>query len=219
MTRYIGRCVAVVLCSTALTGAPMAADLVLDVPSAPEAVSSDWGRFYLEVYGGATLSGTADISYNGNPSYEADLEANTAFGASFGVMTPIEGLAIELDVMKAGGGEYVDYPPEGHTTYSAMINAEYALPLNDMFAIYGAVGVGVINSVYSSAFDDTSSGMGAGYQLAAGVRAAVTDGVSVFGEVKYQNSFSGIDIADPYGDVYSVQYPTVNVVGGLRFDF
>jgi opacity protein-like surface antigen len=88
-----------------------------------------------------------------------------------------------------------------------------------MFAIYGAAGVGVINSVYSSAFDDTSSGMGAGYQLAAGVRAAVTDGVSVFGEVKYQNSFGKIDIADPYGEVYGVQYPTVNVVAGLRFDF
>ena len=51
------------------------------------------------------------------------------------------------------------------------------------------------------------------------MRAEVTEGVSVFGEAKYQNSFSGIDITDPYGDVYSVQYPTVNVVGGLRFDF
>jgi opacity protein-like surface antigen len=219
MTRYIGRFVAVVLCSTALTGAAMAADLVLDVPSEPEAVSSDWGQFYLEVYGGATLNGTATISYNGNPSYDADLEANTTFGASFGVMTPIEGLAIELDVMKAGGGAYTAFPREGHTTYSAMVNAEYSLPLNDMFALYGAAGVGVINSVYAADIGDSYSAMGAGYQLAAGVRAAVTEGVSVFGEVKYQNSFGGIDISDPGGDVYSVQYPTVNVVAGLRFDF
>ena len=134
-------------------------------------------------------------------------------------MTPIDGLSIELDAMMADGGEYVDYVPEGQATSSLMIAAEYAVALGDTFAIYGTAGVGMINSVYTDLSGETTfDATGAGYQLAVGARAKVTEGIAVFGEVKYQNSFEPIGISDGIY-TYDVQYPNVTVLSGLRFEF
>ena len=132
------------LASTLLSGSAFAADLIVDAPAASPVASSGWGEFYVEVYGGLTLEGTVSVD-----GVDADINSGTAFGASLGMMSPIDGLSFELDVMKAGGGEYVDYADEFQTTYSLMVGAEYAVPVGDMFEIYGAAGVGVINSVYT----------------------------------------------------------------------
>ncbi len=169
-----------------------------------QAASTGVSGFYFEIYGGATLEGSS--TYNGT---DYDMDAAAAFGASFGLMTPVPGLAVELDVMKSGGNYSTeDY---GVENYSLMINGEYSVPVNDMFEVYGAVGVGVINTVY---YSDDYSGVGAGYQVAIGARAHVTDGVSLFGELKYQNSFSEID-----ANGYDIQYPTLNALVGVRFAF
>ena len=55
--------------------------------------------------------------------------------------------------------------------------------------------------------------------MALGARAKVTEGVAIFGEVKYQNSFEPIDIYDGSFYTYADQYPNVNVLVGLRLSF
>jgi opacity protein-like surface antigen len=202
-----------VLGSILLSGSAFAADLIVDAPAASPVASSGWGEFYVEVYGGLTLEGTVSVD-----GVDADINSGTAFGASLGMMSPIEGLSFELDVMKAGGGEYVDYGEEFQTTYSLMVGAEYAVPVGDMFEIYGAAGVGVIKSVYTGYGLDYDA-VGAGYQVALGARAKVTEGLAIFGEVKYQNSFEPIDIYDGSFYTYADQYPNVNVLVGLRLSF
>jgi opacity protein-like surface antigen len=199
---------AIVLSGAMLAGHATAADLIVDEPAMAAATAGISG-FYFEIYGGATLEGNS--TYNGS---DYDMDAAAAFGASFGMMTPVPGLAVELDVMKSGGnysGSY-DY---GVENYSLMINGEYSVPVNDMFEVYGAVGVGVIKTVYDSVdYDDYYSGTGAGYQVAIGARAHITDGMSLFGELKYQNSFSEID-----ANGIDIQYPTLNALVGVRFAF
>lgn len=200
---------AVILCGAMLAGHATAADLIVDEP-AVEAATAGISGFYFEIYGGATLEGSS--SY-GTTDY--DMDAGAAYGASFGMMSPVPGLAFELDVMKSGGNY------DGDDVYdiqnlSVMVDAEYSVPLNDMFEVYGAAGVGFIYGVYAQeVYDDYYSGTGLGYQLAVGARAHVTDGVSVFGELKYQNTFSAID--DGQGSEF--QYPTLNALVGVRFAF
>lgn len=203
----------IVLASAFLSSSVFAADLIVDAPAASPMASSGWGNFYVEVYGGLTLEGTVSVD-----GVDADINSGTAFGASLGMMSPIEGLSFELDVMKAGGGEYVDYGDEFQTTYSLMVDAEYAVPVGDMLEIYGAAGVGVINSVYTGYGLDYDA-IGAGYQLAIGARAKVTEGLAIFGEVKYQNSFQPIDIVGGGSVSYADQYPNVNALVGLRLSF
>jgi opacity protein-like surface antigen len=201
-----------VLAGALLCGPAAAADLMVDTPAASPMTSTGWNQFYIEVYGGLTLEGAVSVF-----GVDEDINSGTAFGASVGMMSPIEGLSFELDVMKAGGGEYVDYSQEFQTTYSLMVDAEYAVPVGDMFEIYGAAGVGVIKSVYTGYGLDYDA-VGAGYQVALGARAKVTEGLAIFGEVKYQNSFEPIDISDG-STSYPDQYPNVNALVGLRLSF
>jgi opacity protein-like surface antigen len=85
-----------------------------------------------------------------------------------------------------------------------------------MFEVYGAAGVGFIYGLYGEKiYDDRYDGTGLGYQLAVGARAHVTDGISVFSELKYQNTFSAIDD----GEGGEFQYPTLNALVGVRFAF
>ena len=79
MHKLLGTLAVALLCSAAFGGSALAADLLVDTPAAPEAAAANWGQFYFEVYGGLTLEGTASISYSSNPSYDADLDAGTAF--------------------------------------------------------------------------------------------------------------------------------------------
>lgn len=199
---------AIVLSGAMLAGHVAAADLIVDEP-AMQAATTGISGFYFEVYGGATLEGNS--TYDGT---DYDMDAAAAFGASFGMMSPVPGLAFELDVMKSGGN--YDGSDYGIENYSVMVDAEYSVPLNDMFEVYGSAGVGFVYGVYDAAdYDDYYSGTGFGYQVAVGARAHVTDGISVFSELKYQNTFSAID--DGQGGEF--QYPTLNALVGVRFAF
>jgi len=182
-----------------------AADLIVDEPAA--VAPSDWGSLYVEFYAGARLSGTS--TYYDVPT-EYDMLAGPALGVSVGVGTPIPGLSAGLDVMWTSA-EY-DYGGEFLHTLSAMGELEYAVPLNDTFEIYGAAGLGLINITFEDSFGTTWSGSGAGYQVAVGVRANVLENVSVFAEVKHQDSFGAVDV-----DGDDVTSPTTNVLVGLRF--
>lgn len=179
-----------------------AADLIIEDSYVSESSTSFTG-FYLEVYGGATLPGNS--TYFG---VDYEMHLGPAIGLALGMETPIEGLAVEIDAMYAGG-EY-DCCDYGVYNMSLMANAVYSVPLNDMFELYGQAGLGVVSLTYA----DDLSGIGAGFNVAAGARVELAEGLKAFSELKYTNTFGEVD-AD--GD--EVGFGTLNALVGLRFEF
>lgn len=190
-----------------LAAAPaVAADLIIEEPAVGVA-PADWGSLYVEFYGGVRLAGTSTY-YDTHDEY--DMLAGPAFGASVGVGTPVPGLTAGLDLMWTSA-VYEGSDDEFLNTFSAMVEAEYAVPLNDTFEIYGAAGLGVVNITYDFP-GDSFSDTGAGYQVAVGVRANLLENVAVFAEVKHQDTFGYVDLN---GD--DVSSPNTNLLVGLRF--
>ncbi len=179
-----------------------AADLIIEDSYVSESSTSFTG-FYLEVYGGATLA--VDSSYDG---VDYPMDWGPAVGVALGMQTPVEGLAVELDLMYAGA-EYSDYDYGVYNT-ALMANAVYTVPLNDTFELYGQAGLGIVNVTYA----DDYSGLGAGFNVAAGARMELTEGVKAFTELKYTSTFSDVD-----ADGQDIGYPLATALVGLRFEF
>jgi len=206
MRKILATAAVSLLAAWTFTGAAVAADLIIDEP-AVEAATAGVAGIYVELYGGATLGGTSTWEGSDN-----EMDMGAAFGASLGLTTPVPGLSFELDAMKSGGA-YTGYNST-LDNYSIMVDAEYALPVADAFELYGSAGIGFVLAVYDSPNYAHESGWGAGYQFAAGARAKVAEGISVFGEIKYQNTFDEISAGN-----FEIQYPSVNALAGLRFAF
>lgn len=170
------------------------------------ALAEDWGKFYAEVYGGAALG--TDSTYSGT-SY--DMDATWAAGAAFGVDMG-NGFSLGVDVMKTGDANYTGYDAS-LSTFSVMAEGEYALALNDTFAVYGSLGLGAINVAYAGS--DTDDAWGAGYSAAVGVRANVTENMALFGELKHQDTFSAVEL---FGND-EVSAPTNTALVGVRLSF
>lgn len=175
------------------------------LPSA--ALAEDWGKFYAEVYGGAAIG--TDSTYSGT-SYEMD--ATWAAGAAFGVDMG-NGFSLGLDVMKTGDANYSGYD-SSLSTLSVMAEGEYALALNDTFAVYGSLGLGAINVAFTDGGSNDDA-WGAGYSAAVGVRANVTENMALFGELKHQDTFSPVEL---FGND-EVSAPTNTALVGLRLSF
>lgn len=171
------------------------------------AFAEDWAKFYAEVYGGA-LIGT-DSVVNGT---DYAMGSTWAAGAAFGVDLQ-NGFSLGVDVMKTGESEFDAYPNTSLSNFSVMAEGEYALALNDAFAVYGSLGLGAINVALTDG-GGTESAWGAGYSAALGVRANVTDSMALFAEFKHQDTFSPVEID---GDDFSSHSNTALV--GLRLSF
>ena len=171
------------------------------------AFAEDWGSFYVDVYGGSRLAGESTY-YDTHDVYV--MAPGYAAGVTVGMQTSIEGLAVELDVMRTSApyedGDW-DYTL---STTSVMGGASYTAMLGDTFGLYFGAGVGTVNITYDST-GTLYSGNGFGYQLEAGLIANVADNISVFAEIKKQDTFTYVDVE---GD--DVSSPTLNALVGLR---
>lgn len=169
------------------------------------ALAEDWGKFYAEVYGGAALG--TDTTYNGT---DYAMDPTWAAGAAFGVDMG-NGFSLGIDVMKTGDATYAG-DSETLSTFSVMAEGEYALALNDTFAVYGSLGLGAINvALTDGSTDDAWAG---GYSAAVGVRANVTDSMAIFGELKHQDAFDTVELFG--GDIGA---PTNTALVGVRLSF
>lgn len=185
-----------------------AADLIVDEPAA--VVDPVATGFYAQLVGGAALPGVIDYSSSG----EYDMDAGWGLGGTLGV-TVMDGLSVELDVLHLSR-TMSDYDYYDVATTSVMGNLKYTIDLNDTFSIYGAAGLGYI---FVTETDDDSGdtyhGGGLGYQLIAGVGAKVAENISVIGEYRFQNTFSGSE--QDYGQ--SVDTPTSAILAGIKLGF
>ena len=169
------------------------------------ALAEDWGKFYAEVYGGAKLG--TDTTYDG---LDYSMDPTWAAGAAFGVEVG-NGFSLGVDLMKTGDAQY-QTDPATLTTFSVMAEGEYALALNDTFAVYGSLGLGAINVAIDGGGHDDA--WGAGYSAAIGVRADITENMALFGELKHQDTFDAVEL---YG--VDVSAPTNTALVGVRLSF
>jgi opacity protein-like surface antigen len=169
------------------------------------ALAEDWTKFYAEVYGGASLG--TDTQYNGSDyAMDPTWAAGAAFGVDFG-----NGFSLGVDLMKTGDAEYQTWDASV-STFSVMAEGEYALALNDTFAVYGSLGLGAINVAINGM--DSDDAWGAGYSAAVGVRADITESLALFGELKHQNTFDTVEL---FGD--DIGAPTNTALVGVRLSF
>lgn len=140
---------------------------------------------YMQLLGGVVLERRVDygvISNDPDPGFN-NFNAGFAVAATAGVVV-LGGLSLEADAL------YTQSDPNYYivaSTTSLMANAKYTLALNDSFSVYAAAGVGMIwyyEDQPSPGVDTEASGLG--YQLIAGASAALTEDISLLGEVRYQ---------------------------------
>lgn len=194
----------------AATAVPtFAADLIVDAAAAPMVDTGFLNSRYFQVLGGAALPG----SYEYDDGLDYDLDAGYALAGTVGVVV-LDGVSVELDVFHANR-VLPDYDYYSVATTSLMANVKYTAALNDMFSLYAAVGAGVIHvSEQDDNAGETYTGNGFGYQLIGGVAAEIADGISLLGEVRYQNSFSDIGVQN-----WGITVPTASALVGLKFEF
>ena len=210
MKRFILTAAAVVaMCSTAAAADLLVTEVPAEAP-APEASSING---YVQLMGGWTMPNTLSFSAEG------DFDAGWALGATVGIETPIDGVSVEVDVLRTwadAAGEGDPAPDVSLISTSLMANAVYSIDLNDMFSLYGGAGLGIIS--LAEGYD--TSGSGAGYQVFAGVQAAVTENVALTLEARYQSSIENINMESvEYDYDYEQQFNRTSILAGVLFSF
>lgn len=186
---------------------------MLLIPTSAQA--QEWvDGFYAEIYGGVTLQ---DNLYWHTPTFDMgfDLDAGSAFGASLGLETGVEGLAVELDVLRSSA--LYSGTSNALNTITLMGNVQYTAKLTDGFGVYGGAGLGAVFLNYDNvdnAFD--SNGTALGYQAFAGMIFDVTDNISLFGEYRFQAAFDDITVTNNVPATYTIEYNRHAVMAGLR---
>jgi opacity protein-like surface antigen len=213
----------------ALPGTALAADLVSDPPTDARVnmlTDPAWG-FYVQAYGGVVTQTNVNFDevdiFGDHDPFFSFLSEGPAFGASIGVTTPIDGVSVGLDVMHTHGdiGFSPPFQPASLDTLSIMGTVEGAYHLTPQFDLYASGGLGAMRVSYADPFN-TAEGWTPAYQVAVGVRAKVTDNLSLFTEFKHQDMIAPANLGDAFlqGDEsVLVAKPNNAVLAGLRFDF
>lgn len=180
MLRHI---LAVGIAATAFASAAHAADLIIEEPAAVvEAIGFDWEGFYIGAQAGGQWYPDPDISYG-----LLGVHAGYNFLASESFLLGIEGTA---EVITGDFGTYGEF----------FVNGRVGALVSDAFLLYGIGGVGV-----EVAEDGDTFGT---YQLGAGLEAAVTDSVSVRGQLVGVGFFDDDEL-----------FPGVKATVGVSFHF
>jgi opacity protein-like surface antigen len=200
----------------ALSAPVFAADLVVD--EAPAAYSPDpvQSGLYVQLLGGASLSGTLEYTFDGNDDGEDDIGPGWAIAGVVGFGTGIDGLSIEGDAFYTNR----DYSDDDYnlTTATLMADLKYTFSITDTVGLYAAIGLGgvYLHDQDNNVDIDYVDGWGAGYLLKAGITAQITDGIALVGELRYANSFSPIEGEGVYDDE---QIGTGAALVGVHFGF
>lgn len=186
-----------------------AADLIVNEPEMAAPASSMSG--YVKVMGGVTLANT--LFSDG----DVDYGMGYAFGATFGVNLPVEGLSVEIDALRTSADDDGVCAPYtcrlGSTTL--MANAVFSGDLG-AFSLFGGAGVGLVSLDLDLGGPSDYSGMGAGFQVFAGAEMPVAENLALSLEGRYQSSFDDIEVCD---SSCPAEYSRTSVLAGLKLSF
>lgn len=191
-----------------------AADALIVPEEAPVSVDTSFvNSVYFQVLGGAALGGDLDIYVLGGDVLNNTIPLNAGYGLAGTVgVTVWDGLSVEGDVFYTVR-ELDQEDAADYSTLSLMANLKYTLDLNDSFALYGAVGLGVIKLDE----DDSFTYSGPGYQVIVGATARLTDNLSGLVEYRHQAGFE--PLPRDGDDYYALDAPVGSVLAGLKMNF
>lgn len=175
------------------------------------AMAEEWTDFYVKLYGGGTAE---DVQFAGVQDW--DLERGHFFGVALGVSTPVPGLSLEID-LTSSRAFYVGEQNALEATLG-MANAVYSLPVNESFSVYGGAGLGyafVLDDCITSDVYDSSGSAAAG-QVFIGAEVTVAEGLSFFGEARYQTALGRVTVTDNLPDTYGVDYARTALLAGIK---
>ena len=163
-----------------LAGGAQAADLIIPTTPQPiyEAAGFDWEGLYVGVRAGGQFVGADASTYAGYPINSTSGVLGAAVGVNF---IPVDPFLIGAEVT----GDYIWTPM--FSTGEFFANLRAGAVVTDQVLVYAIGGLGTNNRT------GFSQGV---YQLGAGVELAVTDSVTVRGELVGQGDFDGA--ADPF---------------------
>lgn len=196
-----------------------AADLLVQ-DQAPAAASQSING-YVQVMGGVTLPNALEYYCDCKDDGDYDLLSGWALGATIGLETPVDGLSVEVDLLHTVAqydpNQYIEPYEDYLNSTSVMGNVVYTVDLNETLSLYGGVGAGFVLLDYVDAEDSSynDSGSGLGYQMFAGVEAAVAENVSLTLEARYQSTFEDVEMES--GDLF--EFNRTSVLGGVLFSF
>ncbi|OEO31056.1 hypothetical protein VW23_018385 [Devosia insulae DS-56] len=201
-----------------LTSAAYAADPIVEDTIVPGVVEASDPGFYVQLLGGVA---SGDLTYydllNAGVALPYEMDLGYAVAGTVGVIVA-DGFAVEADILHTSR-VYTSFPNDTQGTTSLMANAKASIVLNDMFGVYGAVGVGLLHSVNFQAGGAEWGYTGFGYQLIGGVSASIMENVALIGEVRLQNSFGAMD-ADDSTHPYTLDGgPLVTAMAGIKLSF
>lgn len=171
---------------------------------------------YVKATGGVSLAG--DLKWGGG---DFDTDTGYGFGAAVGVEVA-PNFAVELE----GFHDRVEYSccnPNSNSSWSAMVNGVFEVPVSFFLRPYVGGGVGLLWVKYDNdGVGYTRDDMVGGFQLMGGLAAEVSSGVDLFVEYRYRDAFSKASEtgAPPPGPVnLEWEYKNHFVGGGLRVSF
>ena len=183
------------------------------------------GDFYVKLFGGLSDLGAGTLSLNGTSS-SLDLDSGGIFGGAVGYdygngpwSAEIEYAYRTADVNSAGmigtGGDLA--------STALMLNGIYTFDTPGAFTPYVGLGIGVLTEVDI----DIDAGSAAGeyndtgtfaVQAMLGANYAVSERVSLFGELRYLSAGSQT-LDGPGGSTVDVDYDSFDALVGLSFRF
>jgi outer membrane immunogenic protein len=159
-----------------MVGGAQAADLI--IPTTPQPIMESYGFDWEGLYIGARVGGQF-VGTTGYVTAPAAATTNGVIGAVAGVnFIPADPLLVGVEVT----GDYLWN--NGFSSSEFFANLRVGAVVTDAALVYAIGGVGYNNQA------GTSAGV---YQLGGGVEFAVTDAISVRGEVVGQGDFGGGD--------------------------
>ena len=174
---------------------------------------------YVQAYGGLSLPGTVMFT---SPD---DLNSGATFGGSIGMTTSIPGVSVQIDLDHTHQ-EFRDFPGDFISTTSIAvvavgdfngdgmgdIVAPGTVPTSPPSPFDFYIGAGPAVQFLSEDYATGGTATGFAYKALAGVRVAVTDNVSFFGQGQYENTFT----TNMATNNFAVQSGNFSVVGGVR---
>ncbi|MFP9137123.1 outer membrane protein [Devosia sp. XGJD_8] len=174
--------------------AAQAADLIIPTTPEPiyEAAGFDWEGLYVGARAGGQFTGSDASTYAGYPISSTSGVLGVAAGVNF---LPMDPLLVGVEVT----GDYIWN--NAFSTGEFFANLRAGAVVTDSVLVYAIGGVGTNNR--------TGFNQGV-YQLGGGVELAVTDSISVRGELVGQGDFDGA--ADPF-------FETAKATVGVYYHF
>jgi opacity protein-like surface antigen len=200
---------------------------VLPLALLPAPASADPLAFYLKGFGGVSSQQGDALSLDGASERSADFGAGSLAGAAIGwayADSPWRA-EVEFAYRSADADDLPGALGDGDNFASTalMLNGIYDFDRGGRWTPYVGAGIGAATEVdldidRGAGEEEFSSGSSFAWQAFGGVGYAVSDRVSLFGEVRYFTVPSA-ELDGPGGAVLDVDYETVELLTGITWRF